>query len=55
MMKTGLYIIILLLLEGHGMLTAQHILQSELNLPRAGEEIIKQQVARADTRTNASA
>ena len=43
-MKTKFYIIVLLLAGIQGMLWAQHSLGRELNLPRAGEEIIKQQV-----------
>jgi len=43
-MKTNLYITILFLLGLHGILSAQHVLRSEQHLPRAGEEIIKQQV-----------
>ncbi len=46
-MKTSLYIVILLL-GTCVTLPAQHILQGDLNLPRAGEEIIKQQVAYKD-------
>ena len=34
----------LLLLSIPGMLSAQHTLQSELNLPRVGDELVKQQV-----------
>ena len=44
-MKTNLYITILLLWGIQGILPAQHVLHGELNLPRAGEEIVKQQVA----------
>ena len=43
-MKTYFYIMFLLLWSIPGMLPAQYILQSDLNLPRAGEEIVKQQV-----------
>ena len=43
-MKTYFYITVLLLWGIQGMLSAQHNLQRDLNLPRAGEEIIKQQV-----------
>ena len=43
-MKTYFYIIVLLLSGIPGMLSAQHVLRRDLNLPRAGEEIIKQQV-----------
>ncbi len=43
-MKTYIYITVLLLCGTWGMLRAQHSLERDLNLPRAGEEIIKQQV-----------
>jgi hypothetical protein len=41
-------IVIFLLLGIPGILAAQHVLQSELNLPRMGDEIIKQQVEYKD-------
>ncbi|MDR0863777.1 MAG: T9SS C-terminal target domain-containing protein, partial [Candidatus Symbiothrix sp.] len=41
-------IVVLWLLGIPGMLPAQHTLQSELNLPRPGDEIIKQQVEYKD-------
>jgi hypothetical protein len=43
-MKRQLYKLVLLLTSVPAILPAQHVLQSELNLPRAGDEIIKQQV-----------
>jgi hypothetical protein len=41
-------IVVLWLLSIPGILSAQHILQPELNLPRPGDEIIKQQVEYKD-------
>ncbi|MCL1938064.1 MAG: T9SS C-terminal target domain-containing protein [Candidatus Azobacteroides sp.] len=47
-MKAYFYKIFFLLSGIPGMLSAQHILQSELNLPRSGDEIVKQQVEYKD-------
>ena len=43
-MKLIFYLTLLVLLNIPGILPAQYVLQSELNLPHAGDEIIKQQV-----------
>jgi len=43
-MKIYFYLTLLVLCVIPGMLPAQYLLQSDLNLPRAGDEIIKQQV-----------
>jgi len=47
-MKSCFYITFFVLSSIPGILSAQHILQSELNLPRSGDEIIKQQVEYKD-------
>jgi hypothetical protein len=47
-MKTIFYIPIFLLSGIPGILQAQHVLQSNLNLPRPGDEIVKQQVEYKD-------
>ncbi|MDR1369134.1 MAG: T9SS C-terminal target domain-containing protein [Dysgonamonadaceae bacterium] len=47
-MRKYFYKFVLLLTAVPGMLPAQHILRSELNLPRGGDEIVKQQVQYKD-------
>ena len=47
-MKKYFYISVLALFGVQGILPAQHILKSELNLPRPGDEILKQQVEYKD-------